>query len=55
MGVERAFFEEILRERGVKTKRVLVLTADGEGKVYLQEKGEKFRTFTVNYPDGATW
>lgn len=55
-GLERAFFENILRGQGIrKERRVLVLTADGEGKIYLQEKGKKFTTFRVQYPDGKTW
>ena len=55
-GLKREFFDEILRRHGVKkVKRVLVLTADGEGKLYLQQKGEKFETFRVSYPDGKTW
>ncbi len=55
-GLKQEFFDGILREHGVKkVKRVLVLTADGEGKMYLQQKGEKFETFTVQYPDGKTW
>ena len=55
-GLEKQFFVDILRERGVKRERdVLVLTADGEGKMYLQVKGKKFHTFRVSYPDGKTW
>ncbi len=55
-GLKREYFDGILEEQGVKkVKRVLVLTADGEGKLYLQEKGEKFRTFRVQYPEGKTW
>ena len=55
-GLERGFFEELLEQQGVKkTKRVLVLTADGTGKCYLQQKGEKFRTFKAEYPGGKTW
>lgn len=55
-GLEREFFVGVLRERGVKNeKKVLVLTADGEGKLYLQEKGKKFCTFRVKYPQGKTW
>lgn len=55
-GLERTFFEDILKQEGVKSvKKVLVLTADGTGKLYLQEKGEKFRTLNVTYPDGKTW
>ncbi len=52
----RSFFEQIMRNRGIKNvKRVLVLTADGNGKMYLQQKGEKFTSFQVDYPGGATW
>ena len=55
-GLEQNFFEGVLRKEGVKKiKKVLVLTADGTGKLYLQEKGEKFRTLNVTYPDSKTW
>lgn len=55
-GLGQEFFDGILKKQGVKkVKRVLVLTADGEGKIYMQEKGEKFRTFHVKYPDNKTW
>ncbi len=55
-GLSRPFFEDVLRRQGVKThKRVLVMTADGTGKIYLQIKGEKYRTFRVSYPGGRTW
>ena len=55
-GLSRLFFEDVLRRQGVKThKRVLVMTADGTGKIYLQIKGEKYRTFRVSYPGGRTW
>ena len=55
-GLERTFFENILKREGVKSvKKVLVLTADGTGKLYLQVKGEKFRTLNVTYPDGKIW
>ena len=36
-GLEQSFFDGILKEQGVKrVKDVLVLTADGTGKIYLQ-------------------
>ena len=55
-GLEKTFFEDILKQEGVKSvKKVLVLTADGTGKLYLQVKGEKFRTLNVTYPDGKIW
>ena len=55
-GLEQSFFDAILKENNVKkAKDVLVLTADGTGKLYLQVKGEKFRTLNVEYPGGKTW
>ncbi len=55
-GLEQSFFDGILKDQGVKSeKKVLVLTADGTGKIYLQAKNEKFRTFTVQYNGGKTW
>ncbi len=54
LGVD--FFDNLLKKEGVKKlKKVLVLTADGMGKIYLQVKGEKFRTLNVSYPGGKTW
>lgn len=54
--LEQSFFDGILKENKVKKiKDVLVLTADGTGKLYLQVKGEKFRTLKVEYPGGKTW
>lgn len=55
-GLEQSFFDDVLREQGAKNeKKVLVLTADGTGKLYLQMKNEKFRTLQVEYPRGKTW
>lgn len=55
-GLNQAYFDGILKEQGIKSeKKVLVLTADGTGKLYLQEKGEKFRTLQAEYPEGKTW
>lgn len=55
-GLKREFFDGILREQKVKNvKKVLVLTADGSGKLYLQQKGEKFKTIKTEYPNGKVW
>ena len=55
-GLTRQYFDGILKEQGVKNiKKVLVLTADGEGKLYLQQKGKKFCTVRVAYPHAAAW
>ncbi|MDE5896650.1 MAG: DUF421 domain-containing protein, partial [Clostridia bacterium] len=56
LGLEQDYFDELLKQQGVKNvKKVLVLTADGTGKMYLQEKKQKFRTFTVEFPGGKVW
>ena len=54
-GLSAQFFRSILRDQGVKEKDVLVLTADGTGKLYLQENGKKYQTMQVEYPGGRTW
>ena len=54
-GLSEAYFRKLLRERGVKEKEVLVLTADGTGKLYLQENGRRYQTMRVSYPGGRTW
>ena len=54
-GLSAEFFRGILHGQGVKEKDVLVLTADGTGKLYLQENGKKYRTMQVKYPGGRTW
>lgn len=54
-GLSEAYFRKLLRERGVKEKEVLVLTADGTGKLYLQENGRRYQTMQVSYPGGKTW
>ncbi len=55
-GLEQSFFDGILEEKKVKkAKDVLVLTADGTGKLYLQVKKRKFETFKVEYPEGKVW
>lgn len=55
-GLREEFFDPILKKEGVKSvKRVLVLTADGTGKLYLQAKGEKFKVIQVEYPEGKRW
>ncbi|MDE6273654.1 MAG: DUF421 domain-containing protein [Clostridiales bacterium] len=55
-GIEQQFFDEILKNEGVKrVKDVLVLTADGNGKLYLQVKKQKFKTIRTEYPGGKTW
>ena len=56
LGLGREYFDDLLAQKGIKNiKKILVLTADGTGKIYLQVKNEKFQTFTVEYPGGKVW
>lgn len=50
------YFDALLKEQNIPSvKKVFVLTLDGTGKIYLQCKGERFRTFHVRLPEGSTW
>ncbi len=41
-----SYFFEVLKKQGCKDlKKVLIMTVDGNGKVYLQEKGKKYKVF----------
>ena len=56
IGLGEEFFRGVLEKEGVKSvKKVLVLTADGTGKLYLQVKKQKFKTVKIEYPGGKTW
>lgn len=53
---DQNYFDAILKEQNIPSvKKVFVLTLDGSGKVYLQCKGEKFRTFRICLPEGSSW
>lgn len=55
-GIPTSFFEDMLRKRGIKNvKKVLALTIDGTGKVYLQEHGKKRKIFSVELPEEKKW
>lgn len=46
------YYLDILRGHGCnELKKVLVLTVDGNGKAYLQEKGKKYKTFRLNWAE----
>ena len=52
----RAYFQDILKQQKVRSIRsVFVLTLDGTGKVYLQCRGERYRSFRVRLPEGSSW
>lgn len=49
-------FCRILKEHGCDDyKKVLVLTLDGNGKAYLQQRGEKFKVFHVDVGESRLW
>ena len=50
LGKDTQYFLKILREQGCdELKNVLVMTVDGDGKVYLQTQGEKYKTFRLEW------
>ena len=46
------YYKDIIRGQVcVELKKVLVMTVDGTGKVYLQEKGKKYKTFQLGWKE----
>ena len=46
----KQYFLEILKQRGCKDiKQILIMTVDGNGKVYLQRKGKKYEVFSLGW------
>lgn len=41
-GIDRDRLKKFLSERGTKPKKVLVMTVDGNGRVYFQKKGKPY-------------
>jgi uncharacterized membrane protein YcaP (DUF421 family) len=51
-GKTSEYFLGVLKENGIKNeKSVLVMTVDGNGRVYLQKKGEKYRVFKLGWEE----
>lgn len=49
---DKEYYLNILRGQGCKDiKRVLVMTVDGNGKVYMQQKGEKYKVFHLDWKE----
>lgn len=49
---DEAYFRDVLRGKGCdKIENVLVLTVDGNGKAYLQEKEKKYTTFQLDWEE----
>ena len=49
-GKDFAYFLDILKKQNCNNvKKVLVMTVDGNGKIYLQKTGEKYQTLQLNW------
>jgi uncharacterized membrane protein YcaP (DUF421 family) len=49
---DETYFRSVLRGQGCdEIKNILVLTVDGNGKAYLQIKGEKYKTFRLDWEE----
>ena len=50
LGKDKGYFLDILRGQGCdEPKNTLVMTVDGNGKVYLQNHGEKYKVFRLEW------
>ncbi len=48
----KSYYLKILKEQGcVDEKKVLVMTVDGNGKVYFQRKGKKYKVFNLDWKE----
>ncbi len=47
-GLNRHTLGEFLNRNGVKLKQVLVMTVDGEGRVYFQQKGKPYKILKLD-------
>ena len=49
-GRDTKYYLDILKKNGCQElKKVLVLTVDGNGKMYFQQKGEKYKVINLNW------
>ncbi len=46
-GITKEQLDNFLKQRGTRLKRVLVMTLDGDGRVYFQEKGKSYGIFKM--------
>lgn len=46
-GISREKLDGFLKEQGVKINKVLVMTVDGNGRVYFQKRGEKYKILNI--------
>ena len=49
---DQTYYLDVLREQGCdELKNVLIMTVDGDGKVYLQQKGKSYQTFSLGWEE----
>ena len=49
---DKQYFLDILKERGCNDiKKILIMTVDGDGKVYMQQKGKKYEVFHLKWKE----
>ena len=49
---DKEYYMQILKEQGFDDeKKILVMTVDGNGRVYLQKKGEKYKAFNLKWEE----
>lgn len=49
-GKDKAYYLNIIKKQNCKSlKKVLIMTVDGNGKVYFQQKGEKYKVVELNW------
>ena len=46
-GIARETLDEFLKEQHVKINKVLVMTVDGDGRVYFQRRGEAYKILKI--------
>ena len=45
----KEYYLDVLKKQGVKQKNVLVMTIDGNGRTYLQERGKKYKIIELKW------
>lgn len=49
---DKQYFLDVLKKRGCNDiKKVLILTVDGNGKAYMQQKGKKYEVFNLQWQE----
>lgn len=48
-GKSERYFLDVLKERGYNQRDIFIMTVDGNGKVYLQRKKQKYEVFDLNW------